>query len=386
MFPNVSATLSPRRVFKSVAPPWCCWNWERVWRLLMVHCSCSSATTPSRTSSTAHKSPRWIPVCCSASVRGSHIRVYLWPSGVHCCNRVLCSAYQRSPFRILLSEFTKFLTKECSLVWPLSSRMISVIMFFHICRNEVIRLWTLDFFISTWNMAFLFTITIILSQSWSCSNTCSSTSGYILITIFLLRDFLWQFFFFPLVITPLSGPLTSLPLISSSTSAQVFQSDLLRFTQPLSTINNLHSTTVCRCIWWGMVAFSIFGGSVGAESHSSGICCIPASFDAVSFFGSRGDTASIFGCMTSLCSSASTYFSFSSSGFAILFIKTKFVTSSGRLTSCFGLSTFIWILWIHFHNFSQKTRAIKHNTIRGKSAHTVGGSSMFCPFLCETGK
>ncbi len=155
----------------------------------MVHCSRSSTTTSSQMSSTMHKSPRWIPVCCSASVWGSHIHMYLWPSGVHCCNRVLRSAYQCSPFRILLSEFTKFLMKECSLIWPPSSRVISIIMFFHICRDEVIWLWILDFFISTWNTAFLFTITVIVSRSWSCSNTCSSASGYVLIAIFLLRDF-----------------------------------------------------------------------------------------------------------------------------------------------------------------------------------------------------
>ena len=155
----------------------------------MVHSSRTSATTSSRTSSTTHKSLRWIPVCCSASVRGSHIRMYLWPSGVHRCNRVLRSAYQCSPFRILLTELTKFLTKECSLIWPLSSRVISVIMFFDICRDEVIQLWILEFFISSWNMAFLLTITVVVSWSWSCSNTCSSASGYILIAIFLLRDF-----------------------------------------------------------------------------------------------------------------------------------------------------------------------------------------------------
>ena len=155
----------------------------------MVHCSCSSTTAQSRMPTTMHKSLRWIPVCCSASVRGSHICVYLGPSGVHRCNRVLCSTYQRSPFRILLSEFTKFLMKECSLIWPLASRVISVIMFFHICRNEVIWVWILDFFISTWNTAFLFTITVILSRSWSCSDTCSSVSSYVLIMIFLLWDF-----------------------------------------------------------------------------------------------------------------------------------------------------------------------------------------------------
>ena len=155
----------------------------------MVHCSRASATTSSRTSLTTHKSPRWSPVCCSASVRGSHIRMYLRPSGVHRCNCILRSAYQRSPFRILLTELTKFLTKECSLIWPLLSRVISVIMFFHICCDEVIRLWSLDFFISSWNTAFLFTITVVVSRSWSCSNTCSSASGYVLIAIFLLRDF-----------------------------------------------------------------------------------------------------------------------------------------------------------------------------------------------------
>ena len=155
----------------------------------MVHCSRSSVTVPSWTTSTAHKSPRRIPVCCAASVRGGHIRVNFRPSHVHRCNHVLCSTYQCSPFGILLSELTKFLTKECSLVWPLPSRMIPVIMFFHICRNEVIRFWILDFFISTWDAAFLFMITVVLSQSWSCSNTCLSTSSYFLIAILLLRSF-----------------------------------------------------------------------------------------------------------------------------------------------------------------------------------------------------
>ncbi len=155
----------------------------------MVHSSCTSATASSRMSSTTHKSPRWIPVCCSASVRGSHICMYLWPSGVHCCNRVLRSAYQCRPFRILLSELTKFLMKECSLIWPLPSWMMSIIMFFHVCRDKIIRLRVLDFFISSWNTAILFTITIIGSQSWSCSNTCSSVSSFVLIAIFLQRDF-----------------------------------------------------------------------------------------------------------------------------------------------------------------------------------------------------
>ena len=157
----------------------------------MVHCSRSSAPMSSWMSSTAHKSPRRIPVCCSASVQGSHIHVYFRPSRVHCCNRVLCSAYKHSPFRILLSKFTKFLTKECSLVWPLPSRMIPIIMLFHICRNEIIRLQALDVFISTRNTSFLFTISIIVSRSWSCSKTCltTSTSGYFLFAIFLLWDF-----------------------------------------------------------------------------------------------------------------------------------------------------------------------------------------------------
>ncbi len=155
----------------------------------MVHCSCSSMTVPSWMTSTTHKSPRRIPVCCAASVRGGHIHVNFQPSHVHHCNHVLCSTYQCSPFGILLSELMKFLTKECSLVWPLPSRMIPVIMFFHICRNEVIRFWILDFFISSWDAAFLFMITVVLSWSWSCSNTCSSMSGYFLIVIFLLRSF-----------------------------------------------------------------------------------------------------------------------------------------------------------------------------------------------------
>ena len=155
----------------------------------MVHCSCSSATAPSWMTSTVHKSPRRIPVCCSSSVQGGHICMYFRPSHVHRCNCVLCSTYQCSLFGFLFSELLKFLMEECSLVWPLPSRMIPVIMFFHIHRNEVIRFWILDFFISTWDAAFLFTITVVLSWSWSCSYTSSSTSGYFLIAILLLRSF-----------------------------------------------------------------------------------------------------------------------------------------------------------------------------------------------------
>ncbi len=157
----------------------------------MVHCSRLSAPMSSWTSSTAYKSLQRIPVHCSASVWGSHIRMYFWPSRVHSCNCILCSAHQGSPFQILLSEFMKFLTKECSLVWPLPSRMIPVIMFFHICRNEVIWFRVVDVFISARNMSFLFTISIVLSWSWSRTNACSSTStsSYIVFRLVLLWDF-----------------------------------------------------------------------------------------------------------------------------------------------------------------------------------------------------
>ncbi len=155
----------------------------------MVHCSRSSTTAPSWVTSTAHKSPRRIPVGCSSSVWGGHICMYFRPGCVHRCNCVLCSTYQCSPFRIFLSEFTKFLMKECSLIWPLPSRIISMIMFFNIHRNEVIWFWMLDFFISTRDAALLFVITAVLSWPWACSNTCSSSSSYFLIAIVLLRCF-----------------------------------------------------------------------------------------------------------------------------------------------------------------------------------------------------
>ena len=155
----------------------------------MVHCSRSSAPMSSWTSSTTLKSPRRIPVCCSTSIWGSHIHVYFRPSCVHCCDRVLCSTYKCSPFRILLSEFMKFLSKECSLVWPLSCRLISSIMLFHICRNKIVRFRILNVFISTRNSLCTFTISIVVSRSWSCSETCSSTSGYVLFMIFLWWDF-----------------------------------------------------------------------------------------------------------------------------------------------------------------------------------------------------
>ncbi len=135
----------------------------------MVQWSCSSAPMSSRTSSTAHKSPRRIPVCCSSSVRGSHIHVHFRPSRVHCCNRVLCSTYKCSPLRVLFAEFSKFLTKECCLVWPLPSRLIPKGMFFDICCNEVIWLWILNIFISTRDTSFVFTNSIILSRVQSCT-------------------------------------------------------------------------------------------------------------------------------------------------------------------------------------------------------------------------
>ncbi len=154
----------------------------------MVHWLRSSMPTSSWTSSTTYKSSRWIPVHCSTSIWRSHICVYLWPSRVHCCNRILRSAHQSSPFRILLSEFTKFLLQKCSLIRPLPSRMGPVIMFFHICHNEVIRFRVVDVFVAPRNTSVVLTIGIILSWSWPRTNTSSSTStcGYILFRVFLL--------------------------------------------------------------------------------------------------------------------------------------------------------------------------------------------------------
>ncbi len=158
----------------------------------MVHGMRSSMPTSSWTSSTTYKFSRRIPVRCSASVWGCHIRMYLGPSRVHSGNRILCSTHQGSPFRVFLSKFAKFLTKECSLVWPLPSRMIPTIMLFHICCNEVIRFRVVDVFISARYTSALVTIGIVVVWSRSRSNTCSSTSAssYILIWRILLWDFL----------------------------------------------------------------------------------------------------------------------------------------------------------------------------------------------------
>ena len=157
----------------------------------MVHGARSSTPMSSWTSSTTYKSSRRIPVCCSALVRGCHICMYFWPGRVHSCNRVLCSTHQGSPFRIFLSEFAKFLTKECSLVWPLPSRTIPTIMLLHICHNEIIRFWVVDVFISTWNTPVLVTISTVVVWSWSGSYTClpTSVSSYIMVRRILLWDF-----------------------------------------------------------------------------------------------------------------------------------------------------------------------------------------------------
>ncbi len=225
-------------------------------------------------------------------------------------------------------KFTKFLTKECSLVWPLPSRMISMIMLFHIRRNEVIRFWILDFFISP-------------GMQHSCSQSplyCPSLGcAWILARPRLVTS--WSRLF--------------CCAVSSEDSSFSFSSSL-----PCLARSRLCCWFLAQC----------------RHRFSRVICDLML----CPFFGSHSDTASIFGCVTSLCSSASTYFSFSSSGFTVSGIETKFVTSSRRLTWCFGLSTFIWILWIHFHSFSQKTRTTKHNTICGKSAHTISGTSMLC--------
>ena len=165
------------------------------------------------------------------------------PSCVHFCYRVLCSTYKGSPLRVLLSEFPQLLVKKGCLIWPLSCRSVSNTMFVHICRNKVIRCWILDIFISTRNASSTFAISVVMPRPWSCSKTCSSTSSYILFTIFLRWDFVQRFLFL-FIFSSLSGPLTSLPLVSCSASAQVFQGDLLRFTQPLSIINNWHSLTL----------------------------------------------------------------------------------------------------------------------------------------------
>ena len=213
----------------------------------MVHDTRSSTPTSSWTSSTTHKSSRRIPVCCSASVRGCHICMYFWPGHVHSRNHILCSTHQSSPFRIFLSKFVQFLAKECSLIGPLSSRTISTIILLHICRNEIIRFWVVNIFIATWNMPVMVTIRTVVAWSLSGSYTSSPSfaSCYFMVRHILLWGFVCRSFWFFLVITPLSHPLMPLPLISCSMSAQVFKSDLLRFTQPLTIVNNWHTTTVC---------------------------------------------------------------------------------------------------------------------------------------------
>ncbi len=135
----------------------------------MIHWSCSAVPTSSRTSSTTHKSPRRIPVRCSSSVRGSHIHMHFRPGSVHCGYHVLSSTYKRSPLRILFSKFSKFLTKECCLIWPLPSRLTREGMFFNICCDKIVWLGILNIFISTRYTLFVVTSSIILSRSWSCA-------------------------------------------------------------------------------------------------------------------------------------------------------------------------------------------------------------------------
>ncbi len=133
------------------------------------------------------------------------------PSCVHVRYSVLCSTYKGSPLRILFSKFPQFLAKKGCLIWPLSCRSISSIMFVHICRNKVIRFWILDIFISSRNTLSMFAISVVMRRSWSCSQTCSASSSYILITAFLQWDFVRRFLFL-FSFSSLSGPLTSLPL------------------------------------------------------------------------------------------------------------------------------------------------------------------------------
>ena len=151
----------------------------------MVQWSRSAAPTSSRMSSTMHKSPRRIPICCSSSVWGSHVHMHFRPGSVHCGNRVLSSAYKCSPLRILLTKLSKFLSKKCCLIGPLPSRLVHEGVFFHTSHDEVIWFRILDIFISTRYTLFTITTRTILSRSWSCPQTRSSAPGYILLTIFM---------------------------------------------------------------------------------------------------------------------------------------------------------------------------------------------------------
>ena len=151
----------------------------------MIQWSHSAAPTSSWTSSATHKSLGRIPVRCSSSVRGSHVHMHFWPGSVHCGNHILSSAYKRSPLQILFSKLSKFLSKKCCLIGPLPSRLIREGVFFHISRDKVIRFRILDIFISARYTLFTITTSIILSRSWSCPQTRSSTPGYILFTIFV---------------------------------------------------------------------------------------------------------------------------------------------------------------------------------------------------------
>ena len=151
----------------------------------MIQWSRLAAPTSLWTSSATHKSPGRIPVHCSSSVRGSHVHMHFRPGSVHCSNRILSSAYKRSPFRILFSKLSKFLSKKCCLIGPLSSRLIREGVFFHISRDKVIRFRILDIFISTRYTLFTITTSIILSRSWSCPQTRSSMPGYILFMSFM---------------------------------------------------------------------------------------------------------------------------------------------------------------------------------------------------------
>ncbi len=151
----------------------------------MIQWSRSAAPTSTQTSSATHKSPRRIPVRRSSSVRGHHIHMHFRPGSVHCGNRVLSSTHKRSPLRILFTKLLKFLSKQCCLIGPLLSRLIREGVFFHTSRDEVILFRILDIFISTRYTSFTITTSIILSRSGSCSQTRSSTPGYILFMIFL---------------------------------------------------------------------------------------------------------------------------------------------------------------------------------------------------------
>ena len=134
----------------------------------MIQWSRLAAPMSSRMSSATHKSPGRIPVHRSSPVRGSHIHMHFRPGSVHCGYRILSSAYQHSPLRILFTKLAKFLSKQCCLIGPLSSRLIRNGVFFHISHDEVIRFQILDIFISTRYALFAITTSIILCRSWSC--------------------------------------------------------------------------------------------------------------------------------------------------------------------------------------------------------------------------